>query len=886
MNTALLTTKLHIPPLPRHVLYRQRLAESLENGIPHYRLILINAPAGYGKTTLLSQWARASRYPVAWFTTSEEDNDLERFLRSLLEAWAAVQPDVREQKTWLLLGSKSPNIEAVLSAFINEAANLLDPLVFVLDDYHCIEESSIHQAITFLIDHSPPALHFVLVSRAEPPIPLARYRARDQMLELHSDALCFLMEETTEYLNELMGLALSSDEIVRLHQQLEGWIAGLHLAALSYRPDREIPAGAISGQQRYIADYLAEDVLARLSEDVHRFLLQTSMVSRLCSSLCDALTGNADGQAMLEYLERENLFLVPLDDRREWFRYHRPFADFLNAALQRRFPDQRVELHRRAARWYLAHDQPNEAFQHAVEGEDAGIAVQVFDRYGNAKLTSGEVSVVKRWVETLPEEWYVIYPVLGLARAGFLAFTGAFDASLRCLDEIEQRLTADESESARWQLARLTAVRCMAACTQNDLPGAEMYAHLALRDLPDEDLNWRPSIFGALGDTYRQNGRWEEAYECYRRALVVTNSPPLRFMAVHVFGALADLALRQGRLRSAAAYWRQALVAVEAAENWGHLDLPVVGWVYIRMGELLYEWNELAAAGEHLSRGLERAELGGDVRALIAGYLVAGRLKLTEGDTDGAVDYLERARPHVESAQFSHWLSRFERLQLELWLVQDRLRAAVDWSDAMLRDAALEQRPESETAQLAMARVLIVKGDVPSIVRASNVIDRLLRTAESEGRTSITIEALTLRALAHWRRGDHEEALIALEFALRLAEPEGYIRLFVDFGLPMASLLQEAHARRVMPGYVGKLLTVFSASFASSARPALTEPLTPREREILGLIAAGLTNPEIADRLVISSQTVKKHTSSIYGKLGVSNRTEAAAKARELGLLG
>ncbi len=557
MNTSLLTTKLHISPLPRHVVHRQRLSESLDNGIPHYRLILIDAPAGYGKTTLLSQWALASRYPVVWFTTSEEDNDLERFLRSLLEAWAAVQPDVREQKAWLLVGSKSPNIEAVLSAFINESANLLAPIVFVLDDYHFIEEPSIHQAITFLIDHSPPTLHFVLAGRAEPPIPLARYRARDQMLEFHSDALCFLPEETAQYLNELMGLALSSDEIVRLHKQLEGWIAGLHLATLSFRADREISYGRMSGQQRYIADYLSEDVLAHLSEDVQSFLLQTSMASRLCGSLCDAITGNADGQAMLEYLERENLFLVPLDDHREWFRYHGLFADFLKTALERRFPDQLVELHRRAARWYLAHDQPDEAFQHAVEGEDAELAVRIFDHYGNAKLTSGEVSVVKGWVDILPEEWYSTYPVLGLARAGFLAFTGAFDASLRCLDDVEQRLTVADNESARWQLARLTAVRCMAACTQNDLPRAEMYARLALRDLPDEDLNWRPSIFGALGDTYRQNGRWEEAYECYRRALAVTNSPPLRFMAVHVLGALADLALRQGRLRSAAAYWRQ-----------------------------------------------------------------------------------------------------------------------------------------------------------------------------------------------------------------------------------------------------------------------------------------------------------------------------------------
>ena len=416
---------------------------------------------------------------------------------------------------------------------------------------------------------------------------------------------------------------------------------------------------------------------------------------------------------------------------------------------------------------------------------------------------------------------------------------------------------------------------------------AETLAERALGYLPELDLSWRPGIYAALGDTYRQNGRWDEAKQCYLKALVVTDSPPLRFMSAHVFGALADLALRQGHLREANAYWSKALAVIQDRENWGRLELPVNGWVYIRLGELLYERNELADAWAHLSQGLERAELGGDVRALIAGYLIAGRARLTEGDIEAAFEHLERARPLVEKAPFANWTSRFERFQLEVWLAQDRLRAAVDWAETALRDGALEGRSESEASQLAIARVLIAKGDAPSIERARTLLERLYQTAQVEGRMGVAIEALVLQALADWRRGEGADAMTSLEHALRLAEPEGYVRLFADLGLPMARLLQEARSRAVMPDYVARLLAAFGADLTSPASTgqALPEPLTHREQEILELVAAGLTNQEIADRLVISPETVKKHTGTIYGKLGVGNRTEAVAKARALDLL-
>lgn len=889
MDSFLLATKLRVPSQPRHALERGRLIEALERGISDYKLILVSAPAGYGKTTLVSQWAHSSHLPIAWLSLGEEDNDPQRFLRYLMAAWGEVQPTIRETALGLLLTGRLPDTEAVLHAFINAADDTPDHLVFVLDDFHQIAEPSIQQALTFLLDHLPSNLHFVLASRTDPPLPLARYRARSELLELRAEDLQFLPKETAVFLRQTTGLVLSDEQVEALHTPLEGWIAGLQLAALTLRRQpAALDTLVISGKHRFIADYLSEEVLSHLPPSTEQFLLQTSILDRLCAPLCDAVTGQQGSQEMLESLERENMFLMTLDDSREWFRYHRLFADFLQEEFVHRHPNAVADLHHRAAEWYLAQDMPEQAFPHAIEGSDAEIAVQIMDRYSNAKLASGEFRVLRQWIDSIPPEWYDVYPALGLARVGLLAFTGAFEDSMRHLEKMEQRLAPAESEEVRWHQARVTSVRCLMACVQNDLPHAELYATQALAALGEDDLNWRPMIYGSLGDTYRQDGQWEKAKECYRQALVVANSPGLHFMSAHGLGALADLALRQGHLREAAAYWEKALAVIEKQENWGRLPLPVIGWVHIRMGEILYEWNAFSEAWTHLTRGLELAELGGDTRSLIAGYLIAGRLKLSEGRIAAAADYLARVQPVIEQAPFPDWTSHYERFQLDVWLAQDRLRVAVEWADEMLKVDLLEERPESEVALLAVAHVLIVKSDAPSVARALVLLERLLPAAQEAGRVGIQIEGLALQALADWRRGDLAAALTSLERALRFAEPEGYVRLFTNLGLPMARLLQEARSRNVLPDYVARLLAAFSTdrSLPLSIEGVLPEPLSSREQEILELLAAGLTNREIADKLVISPETVKKHTGTIYAKLGVSNRTEAAARARTLDLLG
>lgn len=884
MESILLASKLRIPPPPHHAIHRARLLDALGQNIPHHKLIIISAPAGYGKTTLLVQWAHSSRQRIAWLTLDEEDNDLEQFLRYLVTAWARIQPEINDHPLGLILTAMGPDTQAALTAFINAANETPDTVVFVLDDYHLMTDPGIRQAVSFLLDHLPPNFHLMISGRGEPDLPLARHRARGELIEFQADDLRFLADEAEEFINQGMRLDLSPDEITALQNVLEGWIAGLQLAALTARRRGRTADGMkLSGRHRFIADYLSEEVLERLPEETRQFLLQTSILESISGPLAEAVTGMPDGQAMLELLEQENLFLIPLDDRREWFRYHRLFGDFLREELQRQHPGEVPDFHRRAAHWYLTHDQPDPAFHHAVQALDADLTFEIAKRYFIMKLLGSEITLVKRWLDALPEAWYIIHPEFGLFQASLLFVTGQFDAAARRLDEVEQ-LQIARNEHAAEPIARVNAVRCFIACYQNDLDRAVAYAQQALRHLSEDDMLLRRSLYGSLGDSYRQKGLWKEARDFYYKVMAGSFSPDARFYLVHAYGAMADLDLLQGRLRDAAAHWRKALFVSQEPANRGKIPLPVTGWVYIRLGEILYQWNQLREAGEHISQGLDRAELGGEVRALIAGYLAAGQIRLASGDFAGASEYLEKARPLVEQASFPDWISRFERLQVEYWLAQDWLRPAVDWASEALSSGVLESRPESEAAQLAAARVFLVKGDPPSLEKVLQCITRLIQSAEKEGRSGVLIEALALKALTSMRRGDLPSAMPPLERALRLAEPEGYTRLFADLGLPMARLLQEARSRGVMPPMVDDLLEAFSGDLSNPAGMPLPEPLTIREQEILQRIAAGLTNREIAEAFVISPETVKKHLGSIYGKLGVSSRTQAVAKARELRL--
>lgn len=887
MHSSLIATKVRIPAQRRPMVQRNRLNDALERGVPASKLVAIVAPAGYGKTTLLCQWAHMSRMRIAWLSLEEDDNDLERFLRYLAIAWEEVQPGIKETPVGLLLGSMSPAVDTVLSAFVNVGSEIDDDIVFVLDDCHLLNSESIYQALIFLIDHLPPRLHFVFAGRGELPLPVARYRACGELLELGIEELRFREEETRAFLSCLQPGVVPDDTTARLQAQLEGWIGGLQLAchALRRRPQATGMIG-ISGKHRFIADYLREEVLADVDETTRRFLLQTSVLDQLHGELCDATTGRSDSQQTLERLEREGLFLVALDDVREWFRFHPIFRDVLREDVAARIPDDVGDLHCRAATWYLQHAMPEQAFHHAVSGNDPELVTRICEDYCVIKMESGELAVVGRWMQMIPDAWFATYPLMSLMKVAFLIFSGAFEEGARLLGEIEERVRRSRSPDKREQLGKVATVRCAIACFLNDLPSAEVYASEAVNNLPEDDRIYRVSIYHALGDTYSRNARWIQARDSYLTALNIVHEPSARIRSVHIYGALADLELRQGRLETAADYWSRALEIIREREMWGRLPIPVTGWVSIRTGELLYERNRLADAWSHLRRGLELAGLGGDVRSLIAGYLLGARLHLTEGNLEHAAANLERVRPLLAQAPLPEWGSRHERCQLELWLAQGRLLPVNRWLAATGSDAG-GQEVAPELDHLTLARALIMKSDQPARHQALDLLRHQIEDAAVEGRQGNLIEALALQALALSADGDCAGAMSSLERSLRLAEPEGYVRTYADLGSPMALLLQECQARKVMPEYVQTLLGAFAPNLApgGSHAGALPDLLSEREQEVLVLMAAGLTNREIAEQLFIAAETVKKHAARIYAKLDVGRRTEAVARAGQLGIL-
>lgn len=881
MERTLLATSTRIPPLAPHLVPRPHLIAALDQAITGGRLVTLAAPAGYGKTMLLAEWAHSSNSAVAWFSIDETDNDFDRFFRYLLAAWERVRPEIGQSPLGLLLGSVAPPADAVLAAFINVASDAGEAVVFVLDDAHLIVDPEIYRGLAFLIEHAPRTLHVAIAGREVIPLPMARYRARRHVREFGHDDLRWSNDEATQLLNERLALGLTEAQIETVQASVEGWVAGLHLVALSRpaQPDAADPP-IIGGRHRFIADFLRDEVLARVSGDVRDFLMRTAVLERLSGSLCDAVTGHDGGQAMLERLEQANLFVVPLEDNREWFRYHRLFADVLREELLRQAPADLAGLHRRAAQWFLDRDLPDEALNHAVAGDDPDLAMAVGERHFEVKLLGGEFTTLRRWLDSLPPAWQIDYPLVGLMRAGLCLFTGAFEDGVRHLDRVERHLAGAERPGKREGLARVAAIRCTVACFHNDLPLAEAHASLALRDLRADDHVFRAAIHHALGDTYRGHGRWEEAKARYLSGLDLVQEPAYQIRSAHAHGALADLALRQGRLRESAQHWRRAIAAIENRATWGTLPLPLTGWVFIRMSEIHYEWNELAAAKEMLARGLERSALGGDVRALLAGALAGGRIALTEGDLVAATALMERAHQLVERTHFTEWTDRCERFQFECWLAQGQLGTAL----ARVESLPVGDGPERAIVDLAVARVLIASGGRSLRERALRLLDGVIAAAEGDGRIGIQIEGLTLRALARWNDGDRAGAMIPLEQALRLAEPEGYLRRLADVGIPIVWLLREARTRGLRTSAVDRLLSA-CASAGPEPIASLPEPLSARELDVLRLLAAGLANREIAERLGIAAETVKKHAASIYGKLGVGNRTAAVSRATALSLL-
>jgi LuxR family maltose regulon positive regulatory protein len=902
VSIPVLATKLYIPPPPPQAVQRPRLRERLTAGL-HRKLTLIAAPAGFGKTTLVSAWVAGCARPVAWLSLDAADSDPARFLTYLVAALRGVAADIGEGVLHGLAAPQPPSAEALLTPLLNEIAIVPQPFVLVLDDYHLIEAPAVDQALTFVIEHLPPQMHLVIATREDPPLPLARLRARDQLTELRAADLRFTSAEAAAFL-QAMGLNIAADDVTALEERTEGWIAGLQLAALSLQghQDGHDFIQAFAGDHRYILDYLVEEVLQRQPAPIRRFLLQTAILDRLNGALCEAVTGQPDASALLEDLERGNFFVVPLDDRRQWYRYHHLFAQVLAAHLRAEQPDQVPTLHRRASAWYEQQGAVAEAIRHALAAADFARAADLIERTVPEMRRSRQVARLLSWFKALPDAVLRARPVLSAEYGGVLLADGQLAGVEARLQDAERWLDppaarrpgADASaamvvvdeEAFRRLPGAIAMYRAGLALVRGDVAGTMHYARQA-RDLaPEDDDLGRSGAVALLGLASWASGDLAAAHRTYAEGMAGVLRAGYIPDAINGAIARADIRIAQGRLHEAGRTYEQAL---QLAAAQGEPVLAGTADLYVGLSELARERNDLPAAAEHLQHSQELGERIGFLQNRSRWCVAMARLRQAHGDLAGALDLLQEAERLYVSDFFPN-VRPVAAWRTRVWIAQGRLGGAVDWTRERGLSAEDDLSYLREFEHLTLARVLLARytsnGTAHWVQQARGLLARLLQAAEAGERTGSVIEILVVQALAHQAQGAIPAALLPLQRALALAEPEGYVRVFVDEGPPMAVLLQAAARQGIAPDYSRQLLAALGPAPAGPpAKQALIEPLSDRELEVLRLLGSDLSGPEIARALMVSLNTLNTHTKNIYAKLAVNNRRAAVRRAGELHLV-
>jgi len=896
--TPLLTTKLYIP-LPRpNMVFRSRVVERLEAGLSQgRRLTLVSAPAGFGKTTLLSEWVAQTAAPVTWLSLDQEDNDPFRFLIYLVAALQSIKANVGTGCLDALNSLQPPPLESILTGLINELVTIPDPFALILDDYHVIETTSIHQALNYLIEHLPPQVHLVITSRVDPPLPLARLRTRNQLIEIRAADLRFNRAETATFLNRTVGLDLSVEEVAALETRTEGWVAGLQLASLSMQgKGRAFIADFVSafgGSHRHVIDYLAEEVIAQQPVEIHDFLCQTSILDRLTAPLCDAVTGGNNSAAILRQLERDNLFLIQLDDARQWYRYHRLFADFLHSHLHQDMADCMPELHQRACIWYEQAGLVPAAISHAGAAKDFERAADLIERAIEPTMMRSEVMTVLGWLNALPDEVMHARPLLCIYHALTLLFHG------QPLEIAEARLqAADRADTAGNFAGEMAVLRAFIATCQGDTRQTIESSQHALELLPDESVFFRTLVLAYLGLASLFEGDVAKATRAFEDTARGGQQAGNLTITVMALCRLGHISMIQGQFYQAEKFFKQAL---ESALDDRGRPRPVAGIPIIGLGLLLYEWNDLEAASRHLQEGIELAKIWSEI-ASMQGYIGLAFVRQAQNDPAGSNRAIRTARRLAEKFDAMEMDDiSVAAYQAQLWIRQDNLEAALGWVEQRKLDcdAGWQELKEGATdgslpflrahEYISLARVYVTQ---QRFEEAKATLDLLLRRAKSAEWVWYSIEILILQALVHHRQGDTLRALSALENAISEAEPGGFVRMFVNEGGPMAELLRQLVARGRAIDYGSKLLAALSMREAGKetkpgeikAQP-LVEPLSERELEVLRLVAAGFSNREIATELVVAISTAKTHLNNIYRKLDVSSRTQAVARARALNLM-
>jgi LuxR family maltose regulon positive regulatory protein len=904
MTTPLLETKTRVPTRRRSLVARSRLTERLDRA-GESALTLVSAPAGFGKTTMLTDWLRtgpAGGRLTAWLSLDPGDNDPALFWSYFIAALRTAAPGVGQGALALLPSSESPT-EAFVATLLNDVAALSDDIVLVLDDYHVIEEAHIRDGMAYVVEHLPAQVRLVIASRADPALPLARLRARGELVEIRAADLRFTLDEASGYLSGVMGLELTTADVAALEGRTEGWIAALQLAALSMQ-GRDDVAGFIAGfagDDRYIVDYLAGEVLQRQPEHVRTFLLHTSILSRLNGALCDAVTGKEGGRAMLEALERGNLFLIPLDDRRLWYRYHHLFAEVLRARLFDEQRDQVHELHRRASDWYARNGDQPAAIGHALEGEDFERAADLIEMAAMPAFRARQEATFRGWLEALPEDLFCARPVLAIAVVAVHMVRGDIEGVEARLRNIEHCLEAArvpsdpdvpatamvviDHELFRRLPNQIAVYRAGIALLRGDAGGTITHARRALELAAEDDHLGRGSAAALLALAYWTQGDLDAAHRRYTEALPSLQKAGHLSDALGLSLALADILIAQGRLGDAMSTYRRGL---KVAAGQAPLVLRGAADMHVGMSELLREHNDLDAAQQHLQTSTELGEHAGLPQNAYRSRVALARIRQAQGDVASAEDLLDEAE-RVYTGDYSPDVRPVAAVRARLHLAHGRVGDALGWAHEWHLSATDTLSYLHEFEHITLARVLLAQ-DTPGRAEgprhgATRLLERLLAAAEEGHRTGSVIEITVLQALDHQARGDVPAALAALQQALTLAGPEGYVRVFIDEGPPMTALLRAAAQQGRGSDYARHLLAADSAR----ARPApaqrgLVDPLSARELHVLRLLRTELSGPDIARELTVSLNTIRTHTKSIYAKLSVNNRRAAVRRADELDL--
>jgi LuxR family maltose regulon positive regulatory protein len=918
MPTSILATKLYIPPPRPNVVLRPRLIDRLNKGhATNRRLTLIAAPAGFGKTTLVSEWIAGCGRPTAWLSLDEGDSDPARFLAYLIAAVRTIAPNIGAEVLSALQSPQSPSVDAVLTALLNDIAALPDNFNLVLDDYHLIDSKpsaapTVNDALSFLVEHQPPRMHLVITTREDPNLPLARLRVRNQLTELRAADLRFTPAEAAEFLNQAMGLSLSAEDIAALEARTEGWIAGLQLAALSMQSHQDVGGfiQSFSGDHRYVVDYLVEEVLKRQPEPVRDFLLQTAILDRLTGSLCEGVTGQSGGEARLETLQRGNFFLIPLDDQRHWYRYHYLFADVLRMHLMSEYPDQVSVLHQRASEWYERNGSVADAIHHSLAAKDFDRAAELIERAVPAMRQSRQEATLLRWLQALPDGVFQHRPVLNVHYAGTLLQNGQFEGVRSRLRDAERWLATPEDrrdrpvfvdeEDFRRLPSSVAMYQAAMALAQDDVVNTMKHARQVLELSRENDDFMRGAASSLLGLAYWTNGDLETAHQMYSDGMAHLQRNGFISDVIGGSVTLADIRITQGRLREAMSIYERGL---QLATQPGGPALRGAADMHVGMSELYRERNDLQAATQHLLKSQELGEFNGLPKNPYRWRVAMARLRQVQGDLASALDLLHEAE-RVYMSDFSPNVRPIAALRTRVWIAQGRLAEALGWVGEQGLSAADDLSYLREFEHITLVRVLLARYQYDCtdslICEAIGLLERLLTAAQAGGRLGSALEILVLQALARQLQGDSPAALVSLESAQTLAEPEGYVRLFLDEGIPMAQLLRDAAAHRIRPNYTNKLLAGFDAEqpqdigefphpdrqvAATPAAQSLIEPLSQRELDVLRLFATELSGPEIARELVIGLSTVRTHTKGIYSKLNVTNRRAAVQRAIELDLI-